>query len=337
MLHHPQPQARPQPRSGLLQAVGHTPTVPLERLFPSVPTHFFGKLEYLNPGGSAKDRPALLMLEDALQNGVLAPGGVVVESSSGNMAVGLAQAARVLGLRFVCVTDLKTTATNRRLLELYGAQIELVEAPHPDTGDWLDARLARVQQVLDAHPGALWTNQYDNPINSSAHRYGTAPELATSLGGPPDVVLAAASTCGTLGGFVDWRRDTGAHTRIVAVDVQGSKLFGAPNGVRRIPGIGSSRSPTLVEQGELETVFVDDADCVAGCHHLLQQEAILAGGSSGALVAAAARLLPSFSPTDTVALLFMDRGERYLDTVYCPDWLQRTLTRPPVLPLPGRS
>lgn len=151
--------------------------------------------------------------------------------------------------------------------------------------------------------------------------------MAADLGRAPSVVLAAASTCGTLGGLVQWRSSTSADTRIVAVDVLGSRLFGAPPAQRRIPGIGSSRQPVLVDSQGLQVEFVDDADCISGCRLLLQREAILAGGSSGALVAALRRVAPTLTADDDAVVILMDRGERYLDTVYCPDWVAAHVQR----------
>lgn len=314
-------------RPGILAAVGRTPLIRLERLFPRCRGRIWAKLEFLNPGGSAKDRPALAMLEAALASGKLRPGGTVIESSSGNMAIGLAQAARLLDLRLVCVVDTKTTPTNLRLLEVYGAEVVVVTAPHPETGDWLDARLAQVQALLQTIPGSWWSDQYTNPDNARSHAEGTAADVERALGRAPSVMFAAASTCGTLGGLVQWRRTAAAPTRIVAVDVIGSALFGAPPGTRRIPGIGSSRLPELVDPGSLQVEFVDDADCVAGCHLLLEREAILAGGSSGALVAALHRLAPTLTEEDDAVVIFMDRGERYLDTVYCDAWVTAHVCR----------
>lgn len=311
----------PAIRPGILSAVGHTPLVKLDRLFPNSRGQIYGKLEFLNPGGSCKDRPALLMLESALAAGAVQRGGTVIESSSGNMAVGLAQASRLLDLHMICVVDVKATATNIKLLKAYGAQVELVTQPHPDTGDWLDARLARVQQLLETTPGAWWPNQYENVNNARSHAEGTAAELAMALGRAPSYILAAASTCGTLGGLVRWRQTSRSNTNIVAVDVVGSDLFGAPPGIRRIPGIGSSMQPKLVDADSLRVEIVDSADCVDGCRLLLEREAILAGGSSGALVAAASRIAPMLGENDQLVLILMDRGERYLDTIYSETWV----------------
>lgn len=326
--HHAAPAPVPRPSdpptaaaAGVLSAIGRTPLVRLDRLFPEHPARFWGKLEMLNPGGSMKDRPALAMLLDALRAGRLRPGGVVIESSSGNMGIGLAQACRVLGLRFICVVDVKTSAANCRLLRLYGAELIVVERPHPVTGELLDARLARIDALLDAIPDALWTNQYANPHNPRAHADQTLVEIAAELGRPPDVMLCATSTCGTIGGAQQFVRRRQAGTRLVAVDARGSALFGHPPARRLVPGLGSSKRPVFIEPDSVEVMHVDDRDCVRGCRRLLAREAILGGGSCGALVSAAERLGASFAPGQDVVLLLADRGERYLDTIYDDDWV----------------
>jgi cysteine synthase A len=208
---------------------------------------------------------------------------------------------------------------------------EVITGPHPVTGDWLDARIERVQQILARTPGAFWTDQYTNPANAEAHQHGTAAEIAADLGRAPDFIFAAASTCGTLGGLTRWAQATGAHTRIIAVDVHGSRLFGGPPAPRRVPGIGSSRAPDLLDTSRIEVQMVSDGDCVAGCRHLLQAEALLGGGSAGALVAAAARVLPSAPPGADAVLVLMDRGERYLDTVYDEGWVREAVGEVPEL------
>jgi 2,3-diaminopropionate biosynthesis protein SbnA len=303
----------------LLSAIGDTPLVRLSRLFPDMAVH--AKLELLNPGGSAKDRPAFTMLTEAMTAGRLQAGETVVESSSGNMAIGLAQACRILGLQFICVIDVKTTPTNRRLLEAYGVELEVVCEPHPVTGDWLDARICRVQDIVQRTPRAWWPNQYENVANVDAHRTGTAAEIHRALGRAPDVIVAAASTCGTLGGILAWADEAGAPVSVVGVDVEGSRAFGGSAGPRLIPGIGSSRPPLLVDPARIAKVVVSEGECVVGCRELVRTEAIFAGGSAGGVVAATRRILPSLPTDSVVVVVLMDRGERYLDTIYSDEWV----------------
>src|SRR5690242_11038862 len=150
------------PRQGILSAIGHTPLVPLERVLGDLHFQLYAKLEAFNPGGSIKDRAAFAIITDALERGSLKPGMTVIESSSGNMGIGLAQACAYYGLRFVCVIDPKTTKQNINILEAYGAEVDLVTEPDPHTGEYLQARLDRVRALLKSIPNSYWSDQYSN-------------------------------------------------------------------------------------------------------------------------------------------------------------------------------
>lgn len=307
---------------GIISAVGNTPAIRLARLDETTPASIYAKLEFLNPGGSMKDRSAINMIRRAMASNELAPGGVVIESSSGNMGIGLAQACRYLGLRFICVIDPGTTYENRRLLETYGVELSIVTEPHKKTGQYLDARLERVRKLQEETPGAYHPDQYTNEGNAEAHFQTTAPEFFAQMP-PPDVILLAVSTCGTLAGFNHYIKMCGHETRLIAVDAHGSSLFGGPPGTRHTPGLGSSRRALQVDPDQVEVMCVDDTDCVIGCQMLLDREAILAGGSSGGLAVAALRLASQLPEHSRIALLLADRGERYLNTIYSPEWVCR--------------
>ncbi|TLZ38102.1 MAG: pyridoxal-phosphate dependent enzyme, partial [Gammaproteobacteria bacterium] len=184
----------------ILSTIGHTPLVRLTRVFPDSPFSLFAKLEGFNPGGSAKDRPALHILQEAMRTGAIKPSTVVIESSSGNLGIGLAQACRYLGLRFICVVDPKATAQNIRILKAYGAEIDLVSKPDPVTGEFLHARISRVQTLLQTIEDSVWTNQYANLSNAEAHYRTTMDEIATELDGRIDCLFVATGSCGTLRG-----------------------------------------------------------------------------------------------------------------------------------------
>jgi 2,3-diaminopropionate biosynthesis protein SbnA len=310
---------------GVLGAVGQTPLVRLVRL-PVPRGRLYAKLEFLNPGGSAKDRPAAAMLLSALEQGTITKNTVVVESSSGNMGIALAQACAYFGLRFICVVDVKTPSMTLQVIRALGAEVVVVGKPDPSTGELLDARLQRVQELLRTVPMAWWPHQYQNEQNPHSHRNGTAPELNRALGASPDYVYCAASTCGTLGGLMSYFNSIGSSTKVCAVDVMGSAIFGQRRGERLIPGLGSSMAPTHVDPNQVsEVVHVNSAECVAGCRLLATREAILAGGSSGAVVMAALKRSQHWTD-DTVAVLVLhDRGERYLDTLFDDDWVRSKL------------
>jgi len=307
---------------GVLSAVGRTPLVRLNRLFSDAEFAIYGKLEGLNPGGSTKDRPAALMIRRALETGVIDRDTVVVESSSGNMGIGLAQACSYHGLHFVCVTDLKTTAQNIGILKAYGADVECVTEPDPETGELLPARLKRVQLLLKSIENSWWPNQYVSRDNSDAHYESTISEIAEALGGAVDYVFCATSTCGTIRGCLEYVKAYGLRTQVVAVDALGSLIFGNTPAKRMIPGLGAGLRPELCPIDMVERcVHVSDLDCVVGCWRLVRSEAILAGGSSGGVVSALARLRNEIPAGATCVLLLPDRGERYLDTIYSEEWI----------------
>lgn len=309
---------------GILSAIGRTPLVRLSRVLPGARFDLYGKLEFLNPGGSIKDRPALHILTHALDEGVIRPGSVVVESSSGNMGVGLAQACRFLGLRFVCVVDPKTANQNIRVLQAYGAEIDFVKDPDPVTGEFLDARIRRVNELCDAIPGAFWPNQYDNRHNPGAHYHTTMREVAEELEGRVDYLFAATSTCGTVRGCGEFIRDNGLDTRLVAVDAVGSLIFSDQAAPRHIPGLGAGIKPPHCDLSLLSRfVHVTDMDCVVGCRRLLATESILAGGSSGGVLSAVVGLADEIPEGSRCVVILCDRGERYLDTIYDDDWVHR--------------
>lgn len=312
--------------------VGHTPLVELSRLRMSDGPRVVAKLEGTNPAGSAKDRPAARMLATAVAGGLLRPGGTVVESSSGNLGVALAQQCGYHGFRFICVIDPRTPHQTTRMIEAYGGTVHRVVSRDPRTGDWLAARISKVRELVDRIPGAWWPNQYANPENAAAHRDGAVAEIIETLGHAPAALYVATSSTGTLVGSQQWLRDRGLPTRVIAVDAQGSVLFEGTRGNRWLPGFGAGIVPALAAHADPdEVVRVDDLESVVGCRRLVRHESLLVGASAGGVVSAFQRHQRRYRPTDTVALLFHDGGERYLDTVYDDAWVTERLGVDPAL------
>jgi N-(2-amino-2-carboxyethyl)-L-glutamate synthase len=307
----------------ILTAVGETPLVRLRKLFVGESFQVYAKLEGLNPGGSIKDRPAWAILSAALREGLVRPGSTIIESSSGNMGIGLAQACRYHGLRFICVVDPKTTEQNLQLLRAYGAELSYVAEPCPLTGEFLQARIDRVRKLLREVEGSFWPNQYESPHNPESHYRTTMTEIATALNGKVDYLFIATSTCGTIQGCARYARDHGLGTRVVAVDAVGSQIFSNAKAKRLIPGMGAGLRPPLCEPALIdEVVHVTDAECVAGCRRLVAAEAILGGGSSGGVIAALEKLRDRISEEANCVAILCDRGERYLDTIYNDAWVR---------------
>jgi cysteine synthase A len=313
-------------RNGILDTIGGTPLVRLERIEPGLRAEVFAKMERFNPGGSIKDRTANSMVLGKIRSGELDRSrSVLVESSSGNLAIGLAQISRYFGMRFICVVDPKTPQHIRRMLAAYGVTVEMVEEPDPQTGEYLAGRLRRVHDLVASVPGAFWPNQYANPRNPLAHET-TMREIAEALDGRVDYLLCAVSTTGTLLGCARYARRHRLGTTMIAVDAVGSVLFAPePSTYRLISGYGASVRPPLLEPGVADlAVHVTDLEAVIGCRRLMQREAILAGGSAGATVAALAKLAPTIPDDATCVLIFPDGGDRYLDTIYSDEWVNRS-------------
>jgi N-(2-amino-2-carboxyethyl)-L-glutamate synthase len=304
----------------IVSCVGQTPLVRLSRLFPQDSLDVIAKLEFLNPGGSVKDRPAKFIVEKGLQDGTITSNSHLIESTSGNLGIALAMMARVYKLSFTCVVDPKISPTNLQILRQLGANIEMVETPD-DQGGYLKTRIQRVHQLREIIPHSVWINQYANQLNWQAHYNGIGSEIIANLDGNLDCLVIAVSTTGTILGVARRLREKFPKIRVVAVDAVGSVIFGAAPAPRELPGIGSSRVPELLNAAEIdEVVYVDDLESMGGCRDLVSYEGIFAGGSSGSVVAAIQKLLPTFPKDYRVATLFPDRGERYLDLVYDDAW-----------------
>jgi N-(2-amino-2-carboxyethyl)-L-glutamate synthase len=325
-LRNPIKPPRPERRDhaldeGILSAIGNTPLVRLSRIAKDCNVRLYAKLEALNPGGSMKDRPALNILKHSLEAGIIGPGTTVIESSSGNMGIGLAQACSYLGLPFICVVDKKTTEQNIRLLKAYGADVEVIDQPHPQTNEYLQARLDRVQELLWETENSFWPNQYANFYNPASH-HQTMHEIAAALNDEVDYIFCATSTCGTMRGCAEYLQLHNLSTKLYAVDAKGSVIFGGQKQKRLIPGHGAAVRPELFRHNLADKcVHVSDLDCVVGCRRLAREEAILAGGSSGAVLMAFEQEKHSLPSGSTCVLIFADRGERYLETIYSDEWV----------------
>ncbi|HEX7317727.1 MAG TPA: 2,3-diaminopropionate biosynthesis protein SbnA [Pyrinomonadaceae bacterium] len=307
---------------GVLSAIGNTPLVRLSKVFTDLEFNLYAKLEMLNPGGSIKDRTAVSILEQGMKAGLINRDTIIIESSSGNMGVGLAQACSFYGLKFICVVDAKTTAQNTRILRAYGAEIVQINEPDPETGEFLKARIDHVESLLKSIPNSFWPNQYTSVYNPLAH-HRTMNEIRAVLGDRLDYLFCATSTFGTLRGCAEYVRKHKLSTKVVAVDAVGSVIFGGQKSKRLIPGHGAAITPPLFKADLADhVVHVTDVDCVVGCRRLARREAILAGGSSGAVVMAVDKMRHVIPRGANCGVILPDRGERYLDTIYANQWVE---------------
>jgi 2,3-diaminopropionate biosynthesis protein SbnA len=304
-------------------------SVPLEfnedRLFVDLRSIFgrslFLKCEGFNFAGSIKLKAATEMVAAAERDGVLRPGSILVESSSGNLGVALSMIAVSKGYRFVCVTDSRCNLSTRRLMEALGSQVHTVIEPDP-VGGFLGARLNHVHELCASDDRYVWLNQYANPGNWRAHHRTTAPAIAEEF--PElDVLFVGAGTTGTLMGCARYFREWYRPVRIVAVDSVGSVTFGGPPARRMIPGLGTSVRPALLDESYVdEVVRVEEADTIRTCHRLARN-GFLFGGSTGTVVSGAMAWLDRHDASELTAVAIApDLGERYLDTVYQTNWVQ---------------
>lgn len=304
---------------GILHAIGRTPLVRLRRHLDLGRGRLYAKLESFNPGGSAKDRPAAEMVARALAEGTINSASTIIESSSGNMGVGLAQACRYHGLRLICVVDCRIQPQNLAILQALGAEVDIVT--RPVAGDLLRARLARVCQLLESIPNSFWPNQYANAANPQAHDRGTVREIDEALDGDFDYLFVATSSTGTIRGCQDYLHRHGRRAKLVAVDAVGSVLFDGAAGKRLLPGLGAGRLPALARGHTYDKVCrVRDLECVVECRRLADREAMLVGGSSGGVLAAMRQMRDHVQNNVCVAILH-DSGTRYLDTVFSDQWV----------------
>ncbi|HXT05965.1 MAG TPA: cysteine synthase A [Roseiarcus sp.] len=338
-------------RPGVIEAIGHTPLIRLKAASEATGCEILGKAEFMNPGGSVKDRAALSIVQDAVASGALRPGGAIVEGTAGNTGIGLGLVASAMGFRTVIVIPNTQSQEKKDMLRLFGA--ELVEVPavgyaNPNNYVKYSGRLAQALAKSDPN-GAVWANQFDNIANRRGHYETTGPEIWEETGGRIDGFVSAVGSGGTLAGAGMALKERDPNIKIALADPRGAALYSfyttgvlKAEGSSITEGIGQGRITANLEGAPVDFAYqIEDEEALRIVFDLVEHEGLLLGSSSGVNIAGAIRLARELGPGKRIVTLLCDSGARYASKLFnpaflreknlpVPRWLTRRATAPDV-------
>jgi len=313
-------------KDGFVGAVGNTPLIRLNKFSQETGCEILGKAEFLNPGGSVKDRAALYIIQDAEEKGLLKPGGTVVEGTAGNTGIGLAHICNAKGYK--CLIFIPDTQSQEKIdaLKTLGAEVRAVPAvPYKDPNNYvkLSGRIAAEME------NAIWANQFDNLANRRSHYETTGREIWEQTDGKVDAWVTATGTGGTLAGVAMYLKEKNPAIKTVLADPMGSGLYSyiktgeiTSEGSSITEGIGNSRVTANLEGAPIDdAIQIDDPECVQVVYQLLREEGLFLGGSTGINVAAAIALAKQLGPGHTIVTILCDSGTRYQSRLFNREWL----------------
>jgi len=321
-------------RDGFVGTIGNTPLIRLRGPSARTGCEILGKAEFLNPGGSVKDRAALYIVRDAEARGLLAPGGTIVEGTAGNTGIGLALVGNARGYRTVIVIPQTQSQEKKDLLRLCGAELrEVPAAPYKDPNNYV-----HVSERLAKELGAFWANQWDNTANRDGHMASTGPEIWAQTGGRVDGFTCAIGTGGTLAGVSMYLKRKNPRVRIAAADPEGAAMYSwfkhgelRSEGSSITEGIGQGRITKNIDGAPVDEAYrIPDTEALPLLFQLLKEDGLCVGGSSAINVAGAIRLAQALGPGHTVVTILADSGTRYQSKLFNPDFLRQK-----GLPVPG--
>ncbi len=312
----------------ILKAIGKTPLVRLNKIVPEGSAEVWAKAEFLNPGGSVKERMALHIIEKAEKEGVLKPGGTIIENSSGNTGVGIAMVAALKGYRVTITISDKMSAEKVNLLKAFGAKVVICPANVPAESPLSYYETAK--RLVRETPGAFYLNQYHNTENIEAHYRWTGPEIWEETGGKFDAFVAGIGTGGTLSGIGRLIKEKNRNIKVIAVDPVGSVFYTyfktgklpAPQAYK-VEGVGEDMLVKAMDFSVVDDIIqVNDRECFFTARRLAREEGLFAGGSSGGAVFVALKLAEELGAGKRVITLLPDSGNRYLSKVFSDEWMR---------------
>jgi cysteine synthase A len=330
--------------AGFAGSVGNTPLIRLRGLSEETGCEILGKAEFMNPGGSVKDRAALGIIEAAEERGELQAGGIVVEGTAGNTGIGLAHVCNARGYRCIIVMPDNQSPEKYKLLEMLGAEVHKVPTVPYSNPNQYQKVAGRLAGTL---PNAIWSNQFDNTANRDAHFKTTGPEIWAQTNGRVNAFVASSGTGGTFAGVSEYLKLQNPKVRCVLADPPGSSLYEyAKNGVLKATGSGSitegigiGRVTANMATAKIDAaVHVEDPETVSFVYRLLNEEGLFLGSTSGINVAAAVRVARDLGPGHTIVTILCDGGAKYQSRLFNPEWLaQKGLARFASPAPPGRA
>jgi cysteine synthase len=315
-------------RKGLAGSIGNTPLIRLSRLSEATGCEILGKAEFLNPGGSVKDRAALAIIEDAEKRGALKPGGTVVEGTAGNTGIGLTLVANAKGYRSVIVIPNTQAREKMELLSAMGAEVRPVPpAPYAEPGNYNHVARRAAEEI----PGAFWANQFDNTVNRDMHYRTTGPEIWQQTEGKITAFVSAIGTGGTLAGTSRFLKERNGKIRTVCADPHGASMWSwikrgnldFDEGDSITEGIGQARITKNLESALIDDAFrIGDPVVLEMLYFVLRHEGLFLGSSSAINLCGAVKLARQGGPGQVIVTVLCDGGQRYMSKLFNPDWLK---------------
>ena len=328
--------------NGIIEAIGNTPLIKLERVSAATGCTILGKAEFMNPGQSVKDRAALFIIQDAVKRGELRPGGIIVEGTAGNTGIGIALVGNAMGFRSVIVIPDTQSQEKKDTLRLCGADlVEVPAVPYSNPNNYVKVSGRLAEQLAKTEPnGAIWANQFDNVANRQSHLETTGPEIWRQTDGKIDGFSCAVGTGGTLAGVAMALKERNRAVRIALADPMGAALYSyyttgklRSEGSSITEGIGQGRIIKNLEEAPIDVAYqIPDEEAVPFIFDLLEHEGLCLGGSSGVNIAGAVRLAKELGPGHTIVTILADYGTRYQSKLFNPEFLrEKKLPVPPWL------